>query len=132
MHHRVHFLVADQNQPHDAAFTAEALLQCVERVKERSRLENKALPKTCVIVADNTVRENKNNTMLTLLSFIVMKAMFEMFVFFPHRKGHTHNRLDQLYGVIPRLFQNTDILQDLDAVISEIEQILKRPSLVIP
>ena len=46
-----------------------------------------------------------------------------------HCKGHTHNILDQLYGIVSRTFQFQDYLPDLDSVRESIKEILNRPSL---
>ena len=125
----VHFMVADQNQPHDSSFTCECLLRCLEHVKRRAEAEGKDLPRSLIIISDNTVRENKNNQMLHLMSTLVAKNMFDLTGMFFHQKGHTHNCLDQVFGVISRLFQHCDVLRDLQDVADQVLDILKRPSM---
>jgi hypothetical protein len=41
---------------------------------------------------------------------MVARNMFNMTAI--HEKGHTHNILDQCYGIIARCFQSVDSLED--------------------
>ena len=73
---------------------------------------------------------NKNNTVLKYLAWLVGRGMFILTAMLNHEKGHTHNILDQLYGVIARCFKFVDTLEDIYAIAREIQAILMRPSLL--
>ena len=47
----------------------------------------------CVVQVDNTVRENKNQTCLLYLSYLVASHGFRVCALLNARVGHTHNRL---------------------------------------
>ena len=55
--------------------------------------------------------------------------MFRLSGMLMHPKGHTHNILDQLYGVIARAFQYVDHLEDIEAVAEALRDILRRPNI---
>ena len=87
------------------------------------------LPSDMVIFCDNTPRENKNTAVLTYMGLLQARHMFSSTGLLFPSKGHTHNILDQLFGIVSRAFQYTDQLQDLHSVRESIKEILNRPSL---
>ena len=66
--------------------------------------------------ADNTVRENKNQILLKYLCYLVGSGAMRLVSFMSARVGHTHNRLDALYGVLSRAMKFVDRLIDLEDV----------------
>ena len=125
----VHFFVTDSTQPHDSNLTIEVLSRCLEHCQMVSRKKALPLPSEFTVFADNTPRENKNSAMLTFLALCQARRMFASTAFLFHCKGHTHNILDQLFGIVSRAFQYNDQLQDVQAVRESIKEILNRPSL---
>jgi hypothetical protein len=101
----VYFFVADATMPHDSNMTIEVIAQALERVRlvcERRRI---AMPSELIVWCDNTVRENKNQYVMTYLAMLVRKTMFRVTGMCNLPMGHTHNILDQLYGVLARSMQ---------------------------
>lgn len=125
----VHFFVADATQPHDSNLTCEVVSRCLEHCKQVAQKRNIPMPADMVIFVDNTPRENKNSTVLTFMALLQARQMFRSTGLLFHAKGHTHNILDQLYGIVSRAFQYTDHLQDVASVQQTIKEILNRPSL---
>ena len=111
----LHIVVADSVQPHDSSFTAEVIARTLERCRAVAEARGLPLPKEMTLWTDNTVRENKNQGVLLLLASMVASNMFNMTAMLNHQKGHTHNILDQCYGIIARCFQSVDSLEDSTA-----------------
>ena len=128
-YHGIHMFIADTNQPHDACMTCECIARTLEQCKIISEQRGQPLPAELVVMTDNTCRENKNSCLMAYLSHLQLRGMFSSVGFIQHCKGHTHNILDQCFGVISRAFQFCDYLPDIHAVAKEIESILKRPTL---
>ncbi len=125
----IHMYIADATMPHDASLTCEVIARALERCREVARRRGIELPKELVVFADNTTRENKNNTLLQFLAYLVASAQFNLTALLNHDMGHSHNILDQLYGIIARSFQYVDKLEDLDAVVDAMRDILQRDGL---
>ena len=128
-YHGIHMFVADATQPHDSCMTCECIARCLEQCRTISEQRGQPLPAELVVMTDNTCRENKNSTLMAYLSHLQLRGMFSSVGFVQHVKGHTHNILDQCFGVISRAFQFCDHLPDIYAVAKEVENILKRPTL---
>lgn len=125
----VHFFIADATQPHDSSLTCEVIARCLEHCKQVAAKRSLPMPTDMTVFVDNTPRENKNTTVLAFIALLQSRHMFRSTGLLFHCKGHTHNILDQLYGIVSRAFQYQDQLQDLDAVRETIKEILNRPSL---
>ena len=128
-HHSIDFFIADPVQAHDGSMTCEVLARCLENCQATARSRGLQLPAELVVLTDNTVRENKCQTLMMFLTHLQQRACFQSVAFVQHIKGHTHNILDQLFGVISRAFQFCDYLPDIWAVAKEVEAILRRPTL---
>lgn len=125
----VHFFIAHHTQPHDSNLTAEVLARALEHCRCVAAKRAIEIPKELCVFVDNTPRENKNGTMLAYIALLQARQMFKTTSLLFHPKGHTHNILDQLYGIVSRAFQYQDDLLDLESVRQAIRQILNRPSL---
>ena len=60
--------------------------------------------------------ENKNQYVLGYISWLVGNAGMRVVSFISARVGHTHNRLDAVYGLLSHAFRFIDRLVDLDDV----------------
>ena len=124
----VHLFVADSTMPHDADMTCEVVARALEKCKEVAALRGQELPEEVAFWTDGTTRENRNNTFLQFIAFLRASGMFKCSSLFQHDMGHTHNILDQLYGIIKRAFQYVDQLEDLDAIVEALRSIMARPA----
>ena len=73
------------------------------------------MPSSLVIMGDNTVRELKNQYCTSYLGALLSKRKLRLCAAFFLRKSHTHDRIDQMWGVLSRRIASTDtILNDSD------------------
>jgi len=122
----VHLYVADSTMPHDADMTCEVVARVLEQCKEVAALRGHELAEEVVFWTDGTTRENRNNTFLQFIAFLRSSGMFKSSGRMQHDMGHTHNIVDQLYGIIKRAFQYVDQLEDLDAIVDALQSIMAR------
>ena len=69
---------------------------------------------TSLAEADNTVRENKNQTVLGYLMYLSATKGFRVTNLTSSRVGHTHNRLDALFGLLSTAVRYEDSLLDME------------------
>ena len=86
----------DPRQSSDATLIIEAACLALERVAEL--LEGK-LPSHMSIMCDNTVRENKNNSLMRFISWAVCRYKFKSANIQMARVGHTHGPLGSLFAM---------------------------------
>lgn len=110
--YNIHIVVADPVMPHDSSFTAEVVMRTLERCRVVAQEKGLPYPRELCLWTDNTVRENKNVCILLLLASMVGRAQFDLTMLLNHQKGHTHNILDQCFGIVARCFQSIDTLED--------------------
>ena len=96
-HLGVHFYLAHDSDPKDSSLTVELLARTIENARTVSERLNKPMPRTVLIWADNTSRENKNNCCLTYLASLIGSDQFQLAGLLSHMMGHTHSVLDQLF-----------------------------------
>ena len=124
-----HMFLADSCQPHDSSMVCECLARALEHIQTVAKRRSLPVPTELAVVADNTVREAKNCCMILFLAALQSRGMFQTTSLVNHLKGHTHNILDQMFGVLSRQMQFIDFLPDIYAVAHEIKKMLSRPSL---
>lgn len=125
----LHLFVADSVMPHDSSMVCECLARALEHVKRTAEKRNLPVPCEMTLIADNTVRESKNTTTMLFLAMLQSRGLFSSTALLNHVKGHTHNILDQMFGVLSRQFQWLDFLPDIWAVAEELRAVLRRPAL---
>lgn len=69
------------------------------------------LPPRCMILSDNTAKEGRNTGMLLWSSVMVATSRFREVSLLFWRVGHTHNRLDQRFGVMAAKLATAEALQ---------------------
>lgn len=87
------------------------------------------MPRNLAILGDNTVRELKNQRNIKYLSALIARRKLRLCALLFLRKSHTHDRIDQLWGVLSRRISRTDSLLTADDVVSCLHDELKRPGL---
>eukprot|EP00435_Cladocopium_sp_Y103_P003030 s1878_g1.t1 len=90
---------------------------------------NKRMPTSLLIMSDNTVREAKNQYLLGYLNNLVAKYKMKMVGLLNLRKSHTHDRLDQCWGILARRVAASDRLLSAQSVIDILEEELARPGM---
>jgi hypothetical protein len=85
--------------PHGANICVQAIYETLMNIG----LDN--LPPVLYLQLDNTVKENKNYTVLGFLAWLIEMGIFrEVFVHYLP-KGHTHEDIDQFFGVLSRFIR---------------------------
>ena len=93
------------------------------------KARNLQMPSGLIVMGDNTVRELKNQYSLKYLANLCAARKMRICCLFFLRKSHTHDQLDQVFGVLARRISRTDqILSDSDTV-STITHELSRPGI---
>jgi hypothetical protein len=80
-------------------------LQCLLLILQDVGLEN-LKGKTLFLQMDNTVRENKNYTLLTFMALLKRLNIFKAIEISYLPVGHTHEDVDQMFGCISRVLKN--------------------------
>ena len=86
-------------------------------------------PHTLLVLSDNTVRECKNSYFLMYLSNLVARFKLKAAGLLNLRKAHSHNAIDQLWGILARRIASTDALQSPESVKQVLLEELHRPAL---
>ena len=87
-------------------------MQSLENVAAIFKARGVDMPPNLLGWSDNTVRENKNSTMLGLLGSLTAFNKFRTASMLHHRVGHTHGPLDQVFGIISTAMRYVDVMSD--------------------
>ncbi len=120
--------VLDETARHDSACIIEIVSQALERVAVISVQTGRTMPHTLVIISDNTVREAKNQHVFKQMAHLLSKHKVRLVGVFFLRAHHTHDCIDQLWGIIARRIANSDKLRTPEDVMEVIKSELQRPS----
>jgi len=121
--------VMDECTRHDSSCVTEIIARGLERVQEICQRRGRGVPTRLVVCGDNTVRELKNQINLTYISALVSKRKMRLSALAFLRKSHTHDRLDQIFGILARRIASEDRLMDPSDTIRIITTELSRPGL---
>jgi hypothetical protein len=70
-----------------------------------------------ILEVDNTVRENKNRNVLLWAALLVGRLDFTISGVCSFRKGHTHDLMDQIFGLLAKAVKNIDEMEDAESVV---------------
>ena len=101
----------DDPTRHDSNCIVEIISLGLERVSEICRRQNRKMPRTLLVLADNTVRETKNQYVFSYINNLVAQRKMRLAGCMFLRKSHTHGRIDQVWGVLARRISNCDWTQ---------------------
>ena len=119
----------DESTKHDSACIIECIALVIERVKAISVETGKPFPSTILVASDNTVREAKNQFLMAYLSNIVARGLVTCSGLLNLRKSHTHDQVDQLWGILARRIASADSFQNPEEVIAILAAECQRPGL---
>eukprot|EP00435_Cladocopium_sp_Y103_P029075 s204_g7.t1 len=104
--------IMDESLKHDGSCINEVIARGIERVFELSERRGSRMPSKLIICGDNTVRELKNQINLAYVASLIGHRKLSLACLLFLRKSHTHDRIDQVWGVLARRIANTDTLMD--------------------
>lgn len=119
--------IMDESLKHDGSCINEVLARGIERVCELSERRALRVPSKLIICGDNTVRELKNQINLAYVAALIGHRKLQMICLMFLRKSHTHDRIDQVWGILARRIANTDTLMDPEDTALCIQKELSRP-----
>lgn len=119
----------DESTRHDASAIIEMVALTLEDCKRMSDESGRKMPDTLLVISDNTVREAKNQFMLSYLSNLTSHFKVRMTGLLNLRKSHTHDRLDQAWGILARRVGASDKLLSAESVMAVLEDELSRPGM---
>ena len=94
------FIADDQSVSHGSNAFCDVLLKVIEAVWEQCRRSGVKFPEHLVVQSDNTVAQAKNQYVTLFLAYLVSRYKFRTTNLFFLVVGHTHEDIDQLFGVI--------------------------------
>ena len=98
------------------------LSRVLELVAEHLQSRGRKMASRLIIQSDNTSKEGRNSPMLTFASLLVKSNRFAEVSLTMFRVGHTHNRLDQRFGVIGAKLARAGPLQTPEAYVSYLQE----------
>lgn len=87
------------------------------------------MPQTILIGSDNTVREAKNSFVLSYLANLTARGLANCTGLLNLRKSHTHDAVDQLWGILARRVANCDAFKTPEDVKGILMTEMQRPGL---
>ena len=91
----------------------------------REKFPDDYIARNCIVSADNTPRESKNQWMASWLAACVGKSLFDTMELQFLQTSHSHNELDQRFASIAALLQRASVLEDAEEVKSYLEKMLQ-------
>jgi len=125
----LNLFVMDEITKHDSSCIMEILARTIESIYEIATSTGKPMPTSLLLASDNTVREAKNQFVLRYLCNLCGRYRFKMCGLINLRKSHTHDALDQLWGILARKVASCDRFQSPDSVIAILQAELQREGL---
>ena len=113
--------------PSDCAKDANMNCSLLSRMFDifREKFPDDYIARNCIISADNTPRESKNQWMANWLAACVGKSLFDCMELQFLQTSHSHNELDQRFSSIAALLQRAAVLEDAEEVKSYLEKVLQ-------
>ena len=91
--HRLDFYLLDKDQHHDSNSIQECIALSLEKTIASLRSRSRDVPRCLILLADNTVRESKNQYMFKYMAIHVARHKFDICLQIFLRAGHTHDVL---------------------------------------
>jgi hypothetical protein len=106
-----YFAIMEPDSKGDSDCQQTLIARALEHAEDVLRGKNKEMPRRLVIHSDNTAKEGRNSPMVTFASALVAQNKFCEVSLALFRVGHTHNRLDQRFGVLAAKLSRASCLE---------------------
>ena len=103
--------LADETVSHGADAFLEVLLLTLDHALKVHQLEGKPFPQHLVIQSDNPTNQAKNSLTNVFLAVLVAKYKFHTCTLNFLTVGHTHEDIDQLFGIVTELLRRSASFQ---------------------
>ncbi len=120
----LHF--ADENVSHGSDAFCEVLMLTLVRVAELCRKRGKRFPRHLVIQSDNTVAQAKNSFVTSFLASLVHLGYFSSATINFLMVGHTHEDIDQLFGLMVEWLSRRHSWETPEAVMQFLREKMSR------
>ena len=95
----------------DSDMQQTVISRCLDLISEELAKRQKGMPRRVILNFDNTSKEGRNSMLLGYAAALVSSGRVEECTLAMYRVGHTHNRLDQRFGVIANKLSHAECLE---------------------
>ena len=106
-----YFSITEGDIKGDSDLQQTLLSRALQVAEEELRARGKAVPSRVVYHFDNTSKEGRNSFLVSYCAAMVSSGRFTECSMLLYKVGHTHNRLDQRFGVIASKLSRAASLQ---------------------
>ncbi len=100
---RLDLYISHEGVSGGSEYSCDMVLRTIDAIWKQCQKEGKAFPLDCSIQGDNTTKELKNSVMGRILALLAAHGVFRAAAHQHLRVGHTHEDIDQIFGLIARL-----------------------------
>lgn len=111
--YRVDIYISSEGVGHGASYCCDMILRSLDQVWKQCQRSGRAFPLDVALQGDNTVAELKNSIISRVQALLTVAGIFRSCAHMHLRVGHTHEDVDQLFGLIARLSADSTTRRDL-------------------
>ena len=121
----VDMYAAPEQLNHGSDAFLEVLCRTIDHVRRICQQRNLPFPRHLVIQSDNTVAQAKNQHVAVFLAFLVSRRLFLSVNLMFLVVGHTHEDIDQLFGVVVSLILQLGAFETIEELMEHLLEELR-------